>query len=148
MTFLNICDVKQMNNVKCSVQGKVLQKSNVLQTKHETKYFWCLVSDETQTQNKNDTDPNQIKIMFWHPFCLKFYKKINLGKIYDFNQLIVKETKKKYHQHSCQLNATKETNIQQKKTLTFIKNGILCNKQTNLSSNKLQINIKHYFKKL
>ena len=148
MSFFNICDIKPLNNVKLSVQGKVVQKSTLLQTKHGTKYFWCSVSDNKQKQNKNDTNPNQIKIMFWHPFCQKFYKKINQGKIYDFNKLTVKETKRKYHQHSCQLTATKQTNIQQKKTLTFIKNGILCNEQTNLSSNKLQINIKHYFKKL
>ena len=147
-TYLSVAEIDMNIVPDCIIQGRVLIKSKMLVTKHNTQYFWCIISDKKEKQSANKKQPNQIKIMCWYPFSIMFYEKIKQGKIYDFKEMSVQETKKSYHEHSYQLIVTKNTNIQQKKTLTLVKNGILCNEPTKFSNNKIQINIKHYFKKL
>ena len=143
--YCDICEINKKYNATKMIQGKVISKSNLLMTKHETQYFWCLVRDKQQKWSKNASEPNEIKIMFWHPFGVEFFDTIITGKVYDFKNLTVKKTCQKYHIHTHQLTASKNTAIKRKQCLHLFKKGILCNENTNQSERKLQISIKHYF---
>ena len=143
--YCDIADVNASINPKMMIQGKITVKSDLLLTKHNTEYFWCILSDKNNKYNVDETEPNEIKIMFWHPFAVKFYKLLERGKVYDFKGFNVKKTNRQYHEHSYQLTATEETMIKEKQMLNFTKKGILFNVKLNPLDAKLQINIKNYF---
>ena len=69
------CDIAVVNasiTPKMMIQGEVVVKSDLSLTKHDTEYFWCILSDKNNKYNLDKTEPNEIKIMFWHPFAVKF----------------------------------------------------------------------------
>ena len=144
--YQNISDIDDNTTKGIVIQGKVIVKSSLLKTKNSDDYFWCIISDKPKKHDLNKTEPNQIKIMVWHPFANTLYKTLRKGNVYDFEQISIKKTYRQYHAHSYQLAITKETKIKKKQSLNVIKNGMLCNVTSNNSKAKLQVNIKHYFK--
>ena len=146
--YCDICDINDKLEKNVIIQGKIIMKSSLLQTKQNTNYFWCIVTDKKKENEPRKTEPNEIKIMFWHPFSNTFYQKLKTGEIYDFNKINVRKTNRRYHNHSYQLTVTKKTTMKKKKHLNVMKKGILCNQALNHLDKSVQINIKHYFKKL
>ena len=147
-TYREICDINDKVKDNDIIQGKIIRKSNLFETKQKTHYFWCIITDKEDEIQHKKKEPNQIKIMFWHPYSNVFHQTLKIGKIYDFNKIHVRKTNRRYHNHSYQLTVGRKTTIKNKKFLTIMKNGVLCNQSSNKLDKNLQINIKHYFKKL
>ena len=146
--YCDISDITETINPSSIIQGKVIDKSIILKTKHNTPYFWCIIRDKHNKIDSNKSEPNEIKIMFWHPFAKAAFETMKKGNVYDFRKMSIKKTCRQYHPHSYQLTMTKETTMKRKQTLNVFKNGILCNDDANNLTTKFQVNIKHYFKKL
>lgn len=151
---MKLCEIRNLNNAtkkNAIIQGKVVAKSNLLLTKHETQYFWCIIQDkfenkEINENNETNTEPSEIKIMFWDPFGKTLFSKIQKNKIYDFQKLKLNKHNKKYHKHSYQLTWTKDSLIKEKQNLNMIKHGFLCIKNMKKTESGTQICIKHFFK--
>ena len=144
--FCRIRHLSENTNTQTVIQGKVINKSEMLVTKHGSSYFWCIIQDEQNKFEPGAKEPNEIKIMFWHPYSKRFYAQIKERKIYDFKNMKLKKPKRRYHSHSHQLTVTQNTTIKEKQQLLVLKNGFLCNQKNKEEDSQLQINIQHYFK--
>ena len=144
--YCDIKDVKASTSMRI-IQGRILVKSELSKTKYKTNYFWCLIADKKEKYTPQKTEPNQIKIMFWHPFANKFYPLLKKGQIYDFTGFAFKKSNPKYNDHSYQLVTTENSKVKRKDELNVLRKGMLCNERINeQSSCKLQVNIRHYFR--
>lgn len=151
MPYCDICNLNNTTKPNAVIQGRVIIKSNLLQTRYKTAYFWCIIKDLAGNSKINETketqkEPSEVKIMFWDPFGKTMFEKIKTGKVYDFAGLKITKPSKKYHKHSYQLTMTKNTVIKEKQHLNITKKGYLCNQKTKNSDSKLQINLNHYFR--
>lgn len=147
--FCDISNITTKTNKNTIIQGKVIAKSDLLLTRYKTPYFWCIIKDKYENQQKETNkakEPNEIKIMFWEPFGQQLFTKIIKSRIYDFKGLKIKNSNKQYHKHSHQLAWTKNSEFKEKEHLNVVKKGFLCNQKLKKSNSLTQINIKHFFK--